>query len=225
MKDIYILIPAYNPDERLEVLIEELGKYISREQIIVVNDGSINGFDFSKLNVKVVCHSVNMGKGEALKSGFAFITENFLSCKGIVTADCDMQHLPEDIIKICQNLDENPQNLYLGSRFTTKNNVPIKSKIGNNLISFIMKYFFKISLKDTQTGLRGIPYDFVRELLKLKHSDFSYETAMILLALKLKYKIVEVHINTIYIDGNIGTHFKPFKDSFKIFKSLIKGVK
>ena len=226
MEDIYILIPAYNPDLNLNNLISELqAEGILKKNIIVFNDGSNNCFDFEKLEIKVLSHNINLGKGEALKNGFKYILNNFKNCRGIVTADCDMQHLPKDICKIVQIFDENPKSLILGSRCFRSINIPLKSIIGNNFISLFLKVIHNINLKDTQTGLRGIPKYFIEQLLNLKHSDFSFETAMIILAAKFKINIIEVPINTIYIDKNSGTHFKPVKDSFSIFKSLIKGVK
>ena len=225
MKNIYILIPAFNPNEKLKILINELRKQVSIENILIINDGSTNGFDFSTLQVKVISHNTNFGKGEALKNGLNYLINNYKNCKGIVTADCDLQHLPEDIIKICNCLKNNPEKLILGSRFTHKNKIPLKSRVGNNVISFIMKHLYKISLIDTQTGLRGIPANFVKEILNINNSDFSFETVMLLLAVKNNIHIEEVEINTIYYDNNSSTHFKPIKDSYKIMKNLIRGIK
>ena len=223
MENIFILIPAYNPDYRLKQLVDELKLYA--QNIIIVNDGSNNGFDFECLPVRVISHSVNLGKGAALKSGFKYIMDNFPNCIGVVTADCDLQHLPNDIIKIFENISSNPNKLILGIRNFKKTKTPLKSIIGNSLIAFLMKLVYKIDLHDTQTGLRGIPASFIKHILDIKSSDFSFETTMLLLAEKLKIKIDEIEIETIYVDNNSGTHFRPLNDSYKIFKAFIKGVK
>ena len=83
----------------------------------------------------------------------------------------------------------------------------------------------RINLKDTQTGLRGIPIQFAQELLDINLSDFSFETDMIIKAKKSDINIKEIPIKTIYIDKNKSSHFKPLNDTLKICKTILKGVK
>ena len=107
-----ILIPAYNPDDKLIRLIDEL--IFLKIPIVVVNDGSDKCFNYifeiikSKSGVKVINHEINLGKGAALKTGIKYIMENYKECTGIVTADADGQHLPKDIIKIVDCINKNP---------------------------------------------------------------------------------------------------------------------
>ena len=80
MEDIVVLIPAYKPNtEIMKKFIDEL--IVKFKNIVIVNDGSGDEFDsffecFEKLNIKVLKHDVNMGKGKAIKTGFTYITEN-----------------------------------------------------------------------------------------------------------------------------------------------------
>lgn len=220
MKEIFVLIPAYNPDNRLNQLIEYLKMYV--QNIIVVNDGSNNNFDFDGLSVKTLTHPINLGKGAALKTGFKYIIDNFSDCKGVVTADCDLQHSIEDIMKIFNALEANPSSLHLGCRNFSKTNTPLRSFIGNILMSKFMKLIHNMNLSDTQTGLRGIPANFIKHIIKIKVSDFSFETLMLIEAVKCKIQIVETPIETIYINNNSHSHFNPIIDSCKIIKTLIR---
>lgn len=223
MNRVYVLIPAYNPDEKLNNLINELTvKGITCENIVIVNDGSNNKYDFLGLPVKVLSHNVNLGKGEALKNGFGYIIKNYNDCIGIVTADCDYQHLPDDIIKIVQKLANTPDKLILGSRIFKHEEIPFKSVFGNIFISFLMKLIYGVNIRDTQTGLRGVPIHLLDSFMDIKASGFSYEMEMLIFAIKNNINIEEVPINTVYINNNSGTNFKPFKDSFEILKCLIK---
>lgn len=110
-----ILIPAYNPDNKLIRLVHEL--IFLKIPIVVVNDGSDKYFNYifeiikSKLRVKVINHEINWGKGAALKTGIKYIMENYKECIGIFTADG--QHLPKDIIKIEYCISKTPNSLIL----------------------------------------------------------------------------------------------------------------
>ncbi len=233
MKKICILIPAYNPDERLVKLVNELKEKLPKTPVVIVDDGSLSENIFNILlqncpspdRPRLIKHSFNLGKGEALKSGFKYILKHYHSCKGIVTADCDLQHSVNDIIKIGTYLDSHPDKIYLGSRNFNKTNIPIKSVIGNKFTSFLFKLIYHINLNDTQTGLRGIPLNSTGLFLDIKTSDFSFETLMLIIAKKHNIPISEIPINTIYIENNKNSNFKPVSDSFKICKTILGIVK
>ena len=228
MDKICILIPAYNPDEKLLYLVENLKEILPQAVIIVVNDGSVSDEIFSNLKSlktppdNILTHAVNMGKGETLKSGFKFILQNYSDCFGVVTADCDLQHSVDDIVKLFREFENNPDNIYFGTRFSDKVHVPIKSLIGNFLASFLLRITHRIKIKDSQTGLRAIPTTFLNLLIQNNLSDFSFETYMLIMANKYKIPVVEIPIKTIYINNNKNTNFKPLIDSYRIFKTVLR---
>ena len=91
---------------------------------------------------------MNQGKGAALKTGFSYILKNTKNCLGVVTADADGQHLKKDILAIADCLKPEQRELTIGSR-TFDSDVPLRSHFGNKLTRIIMKFVFKIDLKDT----------------------------------------------------------------------------
>ncbi|NCA97935.1 MAG: glycosyltransferase [Clostridia bacterium] len=91
-----VLIPAYRPDDKLVALVRDL-RAAGLERIVVVDDGGEGRSaalfaEVRKLNVPVVKHVVNLGKGRALKSGLNYILEHGLGDDGVITADADGQH-------------------------------------------------------------------------------------------------------------------------------------
>ena len=226
MKNICILIPAYNPDERLLYLFEQLKESLPQSPVIIVNDGSFSDTVFKKLQKMcpppdiIITHPKNLGKGAALKSGFKYIIDNYSSCKGVITADCDLQHCCEDISKLALALENDERYLYLGSRFTDTAKVPFKSIFGNTFASLLLKFVHKMKIKDTQTGLRAIPLSFLKYLVENNSSDFSFETYSLIKAKKLNIPIKEIPIRTIYIDKNKDSNFKPVYDSYRICKTI-----
>ena len=77
-------------------------------------------------------------------------------------------------------------------------------------------------VSDTQSGLRGIPFAFMRELIDCKGERFEYEMQM-LLECAGRYDLTEIPIQTIYDSKESHqTHFKPIRDSLRIYKILGK---
>lgn len=221
-KNISILIPAYNPTKDLIPLVEELLE--KNFNVIVVNDGSKKEANeiFSKLNTNIVFleHPKNMGKGQALKTGFEYILKN-LPCKGVITADADGQHLLSDIINIANELEANTSDLILGSR-KLDNATPFKSKFGNSLTRITFKIATGTHVYDTQTGLRGIPYNYLKDFLSIEGQRYEYEINMLIYCAKNKIQMKEITITTVYIDDNKASSFNIVKDSIKIYKCLFK---
>ena len=223
-KDITIVIPAYEPDDKLIALVEKLNNSLSNPDIVVVDDGSEDKIIFESLknysNVILLCHEKNKGKGAALKTAFKYINDNMKE-RIVVTADSDGQHSPNDIIKVYNFSKKYYKSLILGSR-AFEGDVPKKSMFGNNVTRFLMRMVFEHPFNDTQTGLRAFSSDLLPFLLEIKGERYEYEMNMLAEAIKADIKIREVKIETIYNDGNKGTHFNPVKDFTKITLSILK---
>lgn len=229
INDIAIIIPAYNPDEKLKTLVNEIvSAHFSR--VIIVNDGSKKECSsiFKELEEIGECvvlhHGVNQGKGRALKTAFTYFHENYHDSMGLITIDSDGQHTLEDMKKVAAKLKESPTSLVLGSRNFSEENIPFRSRFGNNLTKVVVKFASGIKVSDTQTGLRGIPTLFVEDLLDVKGERYEYEMNMLLECKKKNYKIEEVKIKTIYIEENKSSHFNPIKDSIKIYSVFLKFI-
>ena len=106
----YIVIPAYQPDNKLIKLIEKIHEK-SDFRILVIDDGSSskcqNIFDKAQQYATVLRHQVNQGKGQALKTAFAYIQQQN-SYGTVVTADADGQHKIWDILRTANKASENP---------------------------------------------------------------------------------------------------------------------
>ncbi|MHC1681518.1 MAG: glycosyltransferase [Clostridiaceae bacterium] len=219
-----ILIPAYEPNERLIKLIYDLIDKCDYD-IVVVDDGSGENykyiFDTAKnLGCTVLTHKQNKGKGAALKTGFQYIKETKENI-GVVTADCDGQHLPNDIIKIAEAIEENKKSIVLGTRrFAGK--VPFRSRFGNSVTRTIFSFASGAKIYDTQTGLRGFSMEMMHWLLDVSGERFEYEMNMLLDASSAGYSFHEIDINTVYLEQNKSSHFRPLKDSFRVYLPILK---
>jgi len=139
MEENVLVIPSLDPDENFLNLLEEFKNKIAQEKInmsiVIVNDGSSKNFnnlfeEIKNKDITVLQHSVNLGKGRALKTAFNYILNEAKNLKSVVTADSDGQHLIEDIILCLKCSNENQNTLILGTRnFMTSKNLKEKNKI------------------------------------------------------------------------------------------------
>ena len=224
-----VILPAFKPSEILPELVNDLRAALDI-LIVVVNDGSPETCEhiFTQLravNVVVLEHSRNCGKGRALKSAFEYILQNHPQISGAVTADADGQHRVADIIKCIETLDRCPDNLIIGSRDLTAPQVPWKSRFGNRVCSWLFKLRYDIRLNDTQCGLRGIPAEFMQILLDVSGERYEFESSMLKAARNSAHRVFpfrEIPIEAVYEPGNPTSHLKIFQDSQKILAAILK---
>lgn len=220
-----IIIPAYEPGEDFISICKDL--YELNEPIIVVDDGSGEEYSYIFDHIKsdgvtVLTHYINLGKGRALKYAFNYVLCKYQDVIGVVTADSDGQHNVNDIKKCILGIVEKPDKLLLGTRDFSNNNIPWKSKFGNTLTRKVCGYLCGIHVSDTQTGLRGIPREFLKSCLLIQGERFEFETN-VLIESKGKVDIWEVPIETIYKSkDNHKTHFDPIIDSIKIYAIFVR---
>ncbi|MCQ2538325.1 MAG: bifunctional glycosyltransferase family 2/GtrA family protein [Lachnospiraceae bacterium] len=222
-----VVLPSLNPDYRLNLVVDGVLKE-GFKNIIIVNDGSdeehLEPFRTAAEHseVTVLTHEVNKGKGRGLKTAFEYVLTNFPECTGVVTIDGDNQHAPEDIKKCVEQM-ETTGSVVLGCRDFGLDNVPWKSKAGNNITKFVFRVFCGIKVSDTQTGLRAIPFKYLNDMIQTEGERFEYETNMLLEIHSRNIPMTEVKIQTLYEDiENSTSHFNPFKDSLKIYKVIFK---
>lgn len=222
-----IIIPCYQPDKVLIKLIEDIHVEFKEAQLlatklVVINDGSDSQCDpiFEAISdlTTVIHHEKNLGKGMALKTGFQIAKENHEPF--VVTVDADGQHKVADIRKVW-DATQNHDHLVLGTRDFNKG-VPLRSRVGNRLTSYLFKKRYGQKIRDTQTGLRGIPCDLLDTFLAIPYSRYEYEAAC-LISLPAGVSIFQVPIETIYQPGNPSSHFSPLLDSLRIYWILFRG--
>lgn len=223
---VVILIPAYEPSDSLITLVRTLLSQ-SDLPIVIVNDGSSLSTKpiFETLsqfqNVHILKHAVNLGKGQALKTGFNYCLTHFEALGGVVTADADGQHLPQDILSVANRLATEPHTLWIGARAFDKN-VPLRSQIGNTVTRHIFRLLIGKMIYDTQSGLRGIPATFLCKLLKIPTNGYEFELDMLVTAAQKKLSIKETPIQTVYIQNNQSSHFRPLLDSLRVYFVFIR---
>lgn len=225
-RECCVLIPSLSPDERLPAYVQELHQ-AGFGLILVVDDGSKQEYQpiFDRIaawdGCHVLHHDVNHGKGQALRTGYAYIKDH-TDLKGILTADSDGQHTVPDTLHLADELGKKDE-LLLGSRDFSKNNpnVPPKSRFGNRMTSAVFKLLYGQWLPDTQTGLRAFDRKLLDFMLSVEGDRFEYEMNVLIQCAGAKLSMRAITIETIYMEENKGTHFHPIRDSWRIYKLLL----
>ena len=224
LRKIVFVIPSLNPDDKMPQYVKELIDE-GASNILVVDDGSKKElkYHFEKIKeykeVTVLEHKVNKGKGRALKTAFEYILNNMVDIKAVVTADADGQHATDDTVQTGLKVIETNEVVF-GTRNFDEDIVPLRSRFGNKTTTAVFKFLYGKKVNDTQTGLRGLPIDFLKDCLSIKGERFEYEIGMLIKIVEQKREIIEFPIKTIYYDSNRETHFDTFKDSYKVYKIM-----
>lgn len=221
MENIYAVIPSLNPDEKLTAVVKDLFKE-GFSNVLIVNDGSDSSYNHfyeeaENEGAAVIRHAVNLGKGRAMKTAFNYLLNEKGEDVLAVFADSDGQHKASDVKRMAELLKENPDKLIMGCREFGDKTIPFRSRFGNILTRNVFKILCGVSVSDTQTGLRGLSGRLMREFIATKGERFEFEMNMLIDTREKEIEILELPIETIYIEENKTSHFNPIKDSLKIY--------
>ena len=205
---ICVVIPVYNSPYILEV-IEDVLRY--GYKIVVVDDGSDIKVETDTLNVELVTHKVNMGKGEAILSGAKKAKE--LGYEFFVTMDADKQHISSEISKLVEAYKEN--TIVIGNRDFEDINVPESSKFGRKFSNFWVNLETFRTFGDTQSGFRIYPVSILE--LNISNRRFDFEIEVLVLHCYRNGPCVDVDVECYYPpkDERV-SHFDKVKDNIRL---------
>ena len=220
------IIPAYNEEVALGSIILRTLQYV--DEVIIVNDGSDDKtVDVAKLaGAEIINHATNLGKGEALKSGFSAIGDADV----VVTIDADGQHNPDEIPSMIKPVIEDGADLVNGSRYMNgpEENTPAYRRVGQQVLDNATNISAGIKVTDSQSGFRAFS-PAACKVFRFYDTGFGIESEMLVDVAEAGLKIVEVPITVRYdVDGStknpvthgVGVLLKIIKD--KIFRTFKK---
>lgn len=228
-RDIAVLIPAYKPSEGAIDVVDRLSD-AGASTIILVDDGSPTGFEplFDLLaqnpRVHLLRHPRNLGRGAALKTGMRYFLEHLSHYKGLVTADADGQHAPDDIIRIARALHRSPRLTIVGARTFTfplwPEHPPLRSVFGNRVTSALFRWTTRVPLTDAQSGLRALPAAILPSLVELAGLRYEFEMLALIHLARTRQPLAEQPIRTLYDPANPTSNFRPVRDSLRVLRAL-----
>ncbi|MCK9408386.1 MAG: glycosyltransferase family 2 protein [Bacteriovoracaceae bacterium] len=195
--NVAVIIPSYNASASLPALLKRTVPIVSKEQIIVVNDGSKDETAAIALQygVTVLSHDKNYGKGAALKTGFKYVLAHQFDAS--VTMDADLQHEPEMIPSFINKYAEGKFDVVIGSRVFNTATMPVHRFLSNTITSALVRLRTGASIPDSQSGFRLLSRK-VLELVELESTGFEAETELLIKAAVSGCSFTSVPIKTIY---------------------------
>ncbi len=224
---IVVVIPAFEPPPTLRALTLALLGDSRVARIVVVDDGSSDGVQWifrelaERPRTTVLHHERNQGKGAALKTAFRHVLEKLPHASTVVTADADGQHLPDDILSVASTALASPGTLLVGVRDLGMT-APPRSRLGNRITRTLYRCLIGQQLSDTQSGLRAFPSSLLSHLATVDGQTYEYELNVLIWCRQSQIPLVERPIRTIYVDRNRHSHFRPLRDSWRVYSVLFR---
>jgi glycosyltransferase involved in cell wall biosynthesis len=231
-KKVSIVIPAYNEGKTIHLILDKVkGVQLINDlekEIIIVNDCSndntteaVNRYiDENKdLNIRLLEHTVNSGKGAALHTGIAGATGKY-----VLIQDADLEYDPIEYNELLIPLETNEADVVYGSRFIGGKPHRILffwHTIGNKMLTTLSNVFTNLNLTDMETCYKVFRTEMIQSL-HLKEKRFGFEpevTAKISRIPKIRiYEIGIAYYGRTYEDGKkIG-----WKDGFRALWCIFK---
>ena len=214
-QNIWCAVPVFNNKGTVRDVVA--GCRFILKNVVVVDDGStdVNVVDLlSGIDVVVLKHDKNFGKGQAIQTASKYIEEQ----GGIymVTIDADGQHNPRDIEKFLPLIKEDDTTIVIGCRNFNTENVPVKSRFGRKFANFWLRIETGIYIDDCQSGFRAYPVKLLNRLkFKGAHYDFEAEVLAKAAWAGLQLKTVDINVHYPEHEHRVSS-FKPFLDNLRI---------
>ena len=193
-----VVIPVYNEIETLEELVRRVQSSPVRKEIVLVDDGSRDGSRelMRRLadppHVRVLEHERNMGKGAALKTGFAAAVGDY-----VIVQDADLEYDPQDYERLLRPVREANADVVFGSRFLVGEYARVHlfwHYLGNRFLTFCSNLMTGLNLTDMETCYKL----FRREVIQgidIKSQRFDIEPELTAKVARRKLRIFEVPIS------------------------------
>jgi glycosyltransferase involved in cell wall biosynthesis len=194
-----VVVPAYNEEKTLDTVVRKLVQLPNLREVVIVDDCSkdqtpeiARQLSEEYSHVKVVRHTVNSGKTEALKTGFQHTTGEI-----VIVQDADLEYDPSEIPSLMQPIVDGHADVVYGSRFLVRKTSRVLyfyHYLANRALTFVSNLFTNINLTDVETGYKALRGDIIRNMI-ITSEGFGFEIEVTAKVAKLGCSIYETPIS------------------------------
>lgn len=213
---ITVVIPAYNEATTIADIVRRTRPYA--ESVIVVDDGSSDetALQAEEAGAHVLRQPVNQGKGAALWCGMQAALAG--GAMAVITLDADGQHCPEDLPKLLEMHQRQPERLIIAARLEHREHAPRLRRFANGMADFWVSWAAGCPIRDTQSGFRLYPAALLQKLPPPRRGrrGFVFENELLIRAAHCGYRPTTVTVATIYLTASRPSHYQPWRDTWRI---------
>ncbi len=220
---VSVIIPAYNEEQTILQVLENVQALPIQKQIIVVNDGSTDNTYkiLEKVSddpeITVIHHEENKGKGYAIRSGIPHVCGN-----SVVIQDADMELYPNDILQLVELLENESVEVVYGSRFLKgRGNASLHNYIANRMLAIYTNVLYGCRITDESTGYKAFSTNLIKKL-NLTCEGFEFCPEVTAKILRGGYTILEVPVSYFPRTKKEGKKLRFFTDGFFAAWTLLK---
>jgi glycosyltransferase involved in cell wall biosynthesis len=194
-----VVVPVYNEESSIAIVLQRVLAVPHLLEVIVVDDCSTDGTaevarNLAELNeqVRLICHSKNLGKTQALKSGIA-VTQGEI----VIVQDADLEYDPEEILGVIRPILDGHADVVFGSRFLVRRAARVLyfyHFLANKFLTFTSNVLTNLNMTDIETGYKAFRGDIIRNMVIVSRG-FGFEVEATAKVAKLDCAIYEVPIS------------------------------
>jgi glycosyltransferase involved in cell wall biosynthesis len=192
-----VVIPCYNEESTVAAVIDKVVANPWVVEVIVVDDGStdksreiLSALDEPKL--VVVLQPVNLGKGAALRAGFARATADY-----VIVQDADLEYDPEEFELLLGPLEDDKADVVFGSRFQSGRPHRVLyywHSVGNRLLTTLSNMFTNLNLTDMETCYKVFRRSVIQSIV-IEENRFGFEPEITAKVARGGWRVYEVGIS------------------------------
>ncbi|KAF0219603.1 MAG: glycosyl transferase family [Geobacteraceae bacterium] len=216
---ICIIIPAFNAEQMLTAVVYDALQ--AKAPLLVVDDGSSDrtAACASQLPVNIISHGRNLGKGAALRTGFAWALKHGFD--GVVTIDADGQHDASAIPLLASTAREKGYDILIASRFSQFGQMAGLRSIWNRFGVWCMAKRTGFEITDSQSGFRYYSASLLRQV-ELSANGYHMEMEILMKAWRGGFRIGSIPVAAQVVDGRATSHYRAVQDTWKICMTFLK---